>query len=104
MNLRTGSIPNVACLACIAGAYQASWYVVDAIVQALSPLEDPIKRGSDVVRQCYLDVRMNVYEVDWAWSGRSQDTEELGSRLWSMSALACNHNSRIAAVAGYPIG
>src|ERR1700739_982205 len=74
-NLRARPIPNVARLACIAGADQASRYVVDAIVETLSPLHDPIKRGGDVVRQCYLDVGVNIYKVDWARSGRSQDTE-----------------------------
>jgi hypothetical protein len=44
MNLRTGSIPNVACLAGITGAYPASWYVVDAIVQALSHWKTNQKR------------------------------------------------------------
>ena len=80
MDLRARPVPDVARLACIAGADQASRYVVDAIVKTLSPLHDPIKRGSDIVRQRYLDVRMNIYKVDWAWSGRSQDTEIVALR------------------------
>src|ERR1700733_4042197 len=79
-NLRARPIPNEARLPCIAGADQASGYVVDAIVKTLSPLHDPIKRGSDIVRQCYLDVRMNIYKIDWPWSGRSQDTEIVALR------------------------
>src|ERR1700757_3162197 len=79
-NLRARPIPDVTRFACIAGADQASRYVVDAIVKALSPLHDPIKRGGDIVRQCYLDVRMNIYKVEWAWSGRSQDTEIVALR------------------------
>src|SRR5580704_14368468 len=77
-NLRARPIPNVARLACIAGADQASRYVVDAIVKTLSPLHDPIKRGNDIVRQWYLDVRMNIYKVDRA--GRSRDTEIVALR------------------------
>src|ERR1700758_1033213 len=75
MDLRARPVPDVARLACVAGADQASRYVVDAIVKALSPLDDPIERGGDVVRQCYLDMRMNIYKVERARSGRSQDTE-----------------------------
>src|ERR1700741_2840294 len=74
-NLRARPIADVARLACVAGADQASRYVVDAVVKTLSPLHDPIKRGSDIVRQCYLDVRMNIYKVERARSGRGQNTE-----------------------------
>src|SRR5580658_9117435 len=79
-NLRARPIPDVARLACIAAADQESRYVVDAVVKTLSPLHDPVKRGSDIVRQCYLHVRMNIYKVERAGSRCSQDPEIVALR------------------------
>ena len=55
-------------------------YVVDSIVRAFPPLNDPIERHAHVVGKGRLDVRVNVDEVNWAWAGGGQDAKIIA--LW----------------------
>src|SRR5580658_3194615 len=64
----------------IGSSNQSTRHVINTILSGLAPLHDPVKRGSDIVRQRKLDMGMNVYKVERPRSCCSQDTEIVALR------------------------
>ena len=74
-DLGARSVSNKSGATTIGSSDQESGYGVDAVVQALSPLEDPVERQRDIVRSKCFYMRMNVNEVDRSWTCCRQDAE-----------------------------
>src|SRR5882724_919420 len=52
----------------VCGSNQGAWYGVDSVLQALSPLNNPIEGGSNAMRECQVKLGMKIDEVDGAWA------------------------------------
>src|SRR6202035_5010074 len=74
-NLRARPVPHESCLTAIRSSYQESGHRIHSILQALSPLKDPVERRGHIVRKGALDTRVNVDEVDRTGTGGRQDSK-----------------------------
>src|ERR1700730_9051467 len=74
-DLSAGPVSDESCPTTIGSPDQEPRHGVNAILQALSPLNNPVDRHRHVMRQCRFDVEMNVNEVDGAGTRCGKDAE-----------------------------
>src|SRR6266545_4406879 len=50
----------------VCGSNQGAWYGVNSVLQALSPLNNPVEGSSNAMRECQINLGMEIDEVDGA--------------------------------------
>src|SRR5260221_254 len=83
MNLSSRPVPNKPLPAFSCWNNKKAWHGVNAILQALSPLEDPVERPTHVMRKRGFDMRMHVNEVHRTRAGCGQNTKVVTFRKQS---------------------
>src|SRR5262249_10114776 len=79
-DLCSGPVSNKTCAAAIRSPDQESWNCVHAVVEALSPLKNPVDGYGHSVGERCLDMRVDVNEVDWARACSGQNSEIVSFR------------------------
>src|ERR1700733_6142510 len=80
-DFRARSVSDKAGATAIRSSDQESGHGIDAVVEALSPFDNPIERQRDIVRGKCFYVRMNINEVDRSWTCCRQDAEVVALRV-----------------------
>src|SRR5690348_18208652 len=84
MNLSSRPVSNKPLPAVSCWNNKKAWHRVNAILQALSPLKDPVERPAHVMRNRGFDAWMQVNEVHRTRAGCGQNTEIVALRKQSI--------------------
>src|SRR5258707_4669046 len=84
MNLSSRPVSNKPLPAVPCWDNKKAWHGVNSILQALSPLQDPVERPTHVMRKRGFDARMQVNEVHRTRAGCGQNTKVVTLRKQSI--------------------
>src|SRR5260370_5641605 len=79
-NFGPRSVANEACATITCGSEQDAWKCVNTIFKTLPPLDNPVERGCDVMRESSINFRMEIDKVDSTWTSSSSHHAEIVSR------------------------
>ena len=103
-------VPDETCPATVCRPDQETGYCVHAVLQALSPLQNPVEGCRHIVWECPFNPGMKVYEIDGTWTRGSQDPEvvpfreqwiECSERIRIRLRMISAGNIRLRAEAGF---
>src|SRR5260370_3503521 len=79
-HFRAGPVADEACPTVTRGSDQEAWKCVNTIFKTLPPLDNPVERGCDVMRESPINFRMEIDKVDSTWTSSSSHHAEIVSR------------------------